>query len=102
MTMSNEVAKTEQSASYVARYDTGAADPYAAYATENGPGIKGKLLTCSKGDWAIGKDKDPVKADARPRDDEGLAQVGQQRRRRRRYGLCARQLSSQAPPCIWR
>src|SRR4249920_800923 len=64
MTMSNEVAKTEQSASYVARYDTGPADPYAAYATEGGPGIKGKLLTCAKGDWSIGKDKDPVKADA--------------------------------------
>ena len=58
--MTNDVAKVEQKAAYVARYDTEPADPYAAFAAEGGPGIKGKLLTCSKGDWSIGADKTPV------------------------------------------
>jgi hypothetical protein len=57
--MSSLPAKTEnESASYVARYDTG--DPYLAFAEEGGPGIKGQRLSFAKGDWAIGADKMPV------------------------------------------
>ena len=56
--MTSEVAKVEQKAAYVARYDTKPADRFAAFANEGGPGIKGKLLTCSKGDWSVGADKD--------------------------------------------
>src|SRR6476660_3566695 len=61
--MSTEVAK-QTNPSYVARYSANAEDPYAAFAGEGGPGIQGKLLTCSKGDWGIGQDKTPVKAGA--------------------------------------
>jgi hypothetical protein len=57
--MTNELAKTN-GGSYLARYDVDE-DPYARFASEGGPGVKGKLLTCSKGDWAIGADKTPVK-----------------------------------------
>jgi len=61
--MTNDLKKIEQNnASYIARYDTGPKDPYAAFAAEGGPGIRGMLMTCSKGDWTIGADKTPVKA----------------------------------------
>jgi hypothetical protein len=56
--MSTEIAKRNES--YVARYNQGD-DPYKAFASEGGPGIVGQLLTCAKGDWTRGQDKDPVK-----------------------------------------
>ena len=60
--MTNDLAKVESTNStYIARYGTGE-DPYAQFANEGGPGIQGKLATCSKGDWSIGADKTPVKA----------------------------------------
>ena len=52
--MSDVVKKKDQ---YLARYEV---DPYAAFANESGPGIVGRLLTCKKGDWAIGQDSTPV------------------------------------------
>ena len=33
--------------------------------TRAGPGIQGKLLTCKKGDWALGQDEHPAPAAAR-------------------------------------
>ena len=48
---------------YAARYAV--ADPYAAFASEGGPGIQGKLLQCKKGTWGIGQDGAPVPAEAR-------------------------------------
>ena len=51
---------------YTARYAVGeAADPYAAFANESGPGIVGRLLSCRKGDWGIGQDNAPVPPEAR-------------------------------------
>ena len=45
---------------YTARYAVGeAADPYAAFANESGPGIVGRLLSCRKGDWGIGTGQCP-------------------------------------------
>ena len=51
---------------YTARYAVGeAADPYAAFANESGPGIVGRLLSCRKGDWGIGQDNAPVPPESR-------------------------------------
>ena len=52
----------KKSDNYVSRHE---ADPYAAFANESGPGIVGRLLTCKKGDWAIGQDSTPVPPEAR-------------------------------------
>ena len=57
--MQDVVKKRDQ---YLARYDV---DPYAAFANESGPGIVGRLLTCKKGEWAIGQDSTPVPPEAR-------------------------------------
>ena len=48
---------SEKKDQYLARYEV---DPYAAFANESGPGIVGRLLTCKKGDWAIGQDSTPI------------------------------------------
>ena len=56
----NDVVKKKNQ--YLARYEV---DPYAAFANESGPGIVGRLLTCKKGDWAIGQDSTPVPPEAR-------------------------------------
>jgi hypothetical protein len=45
----NTLPATQSSnAAYVARYG---ADPYTSFASESGPGIIGKRLSCPKGDW---------------------------------------------------
>lgn len=54
--MTSDLAKRRND-TYVQRYDV---DPYAAFASEGGPGIQGKRLTCKKGDWALGQDDTPV------------------------------------------
>ena len=59
--MTNDLAKQSNNSTYLARYTEGDEDPYARFANEGGPGIKGKLLTCSKGDWNVGADKTPIK-----------------------------------------
>src|SRR5262249_14424022 len=51
--MTKELAVTN--GNYVARYG-GAADPFAAFANEGGPGIQGQLLLCRQGEWTIGAD----------------------------------------------
>ena len=61
-----------------ARYEV--TNPYAAFANESGPGIVGRLLTCKKGDWAIGQDSTPVPPELWlspycPRDNARLAEV---------------------------
>ena len=54
---------TTRDDTYAARYE--AADPYAQFANEGGPGIQGKLLTCKKGVWGIGQDCTPPPVGAR-------------------------------------
>jgi len=63
--MTNELAKTDRNAAYVARYNAPSVNPYAAFANEGGPGIVGKHLTNTKGDWGIGEDKAEVPPDTR-------------------------------------
>jgi hypothetical protein len=58
--MSTEIAKTDSNTSYLARYNDNR-DPYEAFASEGGPGIQGRLLTCTKGEWGVGADKEPIK-----------------------------------------
>ena len=61
--MSNAIAKQNHS-EYLTRYETPNANPYAAFAAEGGPGIRGKLLACRKGEWGVGQDANPVPAGA--------------------------------------
>jgi hypothetical protein len=64
--MTNALTKQEANAAYVARYDApGTVNPYAAFATESGGGIVGRLVACKKGDWSIGKDGDQLKEGTR-------------------------------------
>jgi hypothetical protein len=53
------MTKTDRNAAYLQRYQAGS-NPFTQYAQEGGPGIKGKHLTNTKGDWLIGQDKTPV------------------------------------------
>jgi hypothetical protein len=59
--MTSEIVKSDN-ASYLARYNQDDRDPYEAFASEGGPGIQGKRLSCLKGDWVVGTDQDAVKA----------------------------------------
>jgi hypothetical protein len=58
----NEFATPNET--YVARYQE-QEDPYAAFANESGSMIVGKLLTCKKGAWTVGRDEDAVPAGTR-------------------------------------
>jgi hypothetical protein len=59
--MSNELATKQNNDTYLARYQT-AGDGFSSFASEGGPGIIGTMMRCSKGDWSVGQDKDPLPA----------------------------------------
>ena len=55
--MTNEITKRNES--YVARYENDR-DGFENFARESNAGIVGQILRCSKGDWSVGTDRNPV------------------------------------------